>query len=233
MSGTDSSKANAAQAAIVHRFVHDLKNKIGGLSLLADMFDEQDPDTQQQILEQIKMSSLNALRLSETLMDDLKIERTLELSRVGRVDLSELVQESLDFYRQQAEEKNISVRVEIEQEIFVRGQRSHLRTIPMELIGNAVKFCRSGDTITVKFGRGDEGCRLEVTDDGPGLDPADQDALFQRYMQLSNTPTNGESSSKRGLADALLVAKAHQASIKVTSGGKGCGSSFVFEIEPA
>ena len=228
---THSSKANSVQAAIVHQFVHDLKNKIGGLGLLMEMFLDQSPDIQAKIISQFKQGTMDALRASEVLMEDLGIDRELDITDHELVDLSAMVDRSCERLRSQAEKKDITLNVDLEKGIQVLGKEALLSKIPDQLVTNALKFCSPGDSISVQLSAEDSCCKLVVSDNGPGIPATDIPKLFKRYISHTNQPTNGESSSKRGLADAKLVANAHHASLTVQSGGKGCGSSFIFEMQ--
>jgi len=221
-----SSKANAAQGAIVHRFVHDLKNKIGGLSLLAELFSEQDEATQREILAQFKQGSMEALRLSEVLMDDLEIDRKLELNNLEPLNFSELITNVIHKLETMSMEKGISMKAQISPDIMVDCQREQIVRIPEEMIRNAIKFCSSGDLIEVLLTQLNNLCVLTVKDNGPGLSQEEIPNMFKRYVSLSNLPTNAESSMLRGSADAQLIANAHNTSILVESEGKGRGCTF-------
>lgn len=103
--------------------------------------------------------------------------------------------------------------------VVVRGDRVLLDQIVANLVDNASKFSPKGSSIRVRVEpqTGARTARIVVADEGPGLPPADQERLFQRYTRLSARPTDGEPSSGLGLA---LV----KAWVEMMDGRIGCDS---------
>lgn len=88
------------------------------------------------------------------------------------------------------------------------------------LLDNALKFCRSGDSITLVAQRsGRQWVRLEVRDTGPGIAQADLPHLFDRYYQsrTSVAPATGEGGKGLGLAIVKRIAELHAGRAEVQS----------------
>ncbi len=94
-------------------------------------------------------------------------------------------------------------------EIYVLGEERRLRQLVANLLDNARRHARSAVRLRV-FAEGDQAV-VEVEDDGPGVDPADRERVFERFF--SSRP-HGEGSGL-GLAIARWVARSHGGDVTV------------------
>jgi signal transduction histidine kinase len=88
------------------------------------------------------------------------------------------------------------------------------------LLDNALKFCRPGDTISLAAERnGLQWVALKVRDTGPGIAQADLPQLFDRYYQsrTSVAPATGEGGKGLGLAIVKRIAELHAGRAEVQS----------------
>lgn len=91
------------------------------------------------------------------------------------------------------------------------------------LLSNALKFTPRGGQVTMRLSAADGQARLEVSDTGPGIEPADQPRVFDRLWRGGSAgQTTG---SGIGLAICAELARAHRGSVRVTS-EPGHGSRF-------
>ena len=85
-------------------------------------------------------------------------------------------------------------------------------------------------TIRVELGRGEHDGRpmamLSVRDEGIGLEPADLDRIFDRFVQATGGPVRGHAGLGLGLYVARQIARAHGGDVWAESPGKGRGSTF-------
>jgi signal transduction histidine kinase len=90
---------------------------------------------------------------------------------------------------------------------LVSGDRETLGRLLVNLIDNAVRYAKSGVTVTV--GREDTEVVLTVTDDGPGIPDADLEGAFDRFARLDDARSrDGEEGSGAGLGLAIVRATA-------------------------
>jgi len=94
------------------------------------------------------------------------------------------------------------------------------------LLGNAIKFTPPGGNVSLRAWRDGSDAVFEVADDGPGISPADQVHLFDKYWQARTTDRRGVG---LGLAISKGIVEAHGGRLWVES-EPGMGSRFCFTI---
>lgn len=97
------------------------------------------------------------------------------------------------------------------------------------LIDNAIKHNACGGTVLVALSRDDRYLTVSVEDDGPGIPPAERDAMFARFARLHRDPQRG---SGLGLSIAASLAQAIGARIALDTpaSGRGLLASVTFDV---
>jgi signal transduction histidine kinase len=101
-----------------------------------------------------------------------------------------------------------------------------LRQVVLNYLSNAIKFSPPGGRVTVVIRHQANRLRLEVSDSGPGVDPADQERVFDEFFQL---PGRDRSGSGLGLSVSKLIVEAQGGEVGVRS-VVGLGSTFYASI---
>jgi len=105
-----------------------------------------------------------------------------------------------------ASEKNIAVRIE-ESPDRVRTEPRAAAGILDNFLSNALKYSPPGTEVTLRTERIGGALRLCVVDQGPGIPPEEEEALFRRFTPLSPRPTASEPSTGLGLYIARVQAE--------------------------
>lgn len=98
----------------------------------------------------------------------------------------------------------------------------------MNIIGNAVKYSRSRVDVTLHEPV-DGKVSISVADDGPGIDPAERDHIFDTYYQIGGDNVAANLGTGLGLAYAKLIANAHGGNISVENNAEG-GATFTLTL---
>jgi signal transduction histidine kinase len=80
--------------------------------------------------------------------------------------------------------------------------------------------------VTIAATRHNDQCRIVVTDNGEGFDPATADQLFERFYRGSSSRTADGSGSGIGLTIAKAIVQAHHGQLLGQSDGPGTGARF-------
>ncbi|MBP2231085.1 two-component system sensor histidine kinase ChvG [Azospirillum agricola] len=99
-----------------------------------------------------------------------------------RVDLSALVERMASGYTGLLAERQLHMRSRIDAGLVVRASEETLETIVENLVENAVSFSPADGAVSVRLTRVGAWAELVVEDEGPGVDPANLDRIFERYF---------------------------------------------------
>ena len=133
-----------------------------------------------------------------------------------RVDLAQEVHNLFDFYEALAEDQG--VRLELQGECQVWGDRLMLRRAVSNLLSNALRYTPRGGAVRVVLGVEGERALLVVENPGPTIDATHLTRLFERFYRAdpSRQQATGEGTGL-GLAITQAVVQAHGGSIQVSS----------------
>lgn len=176
------------------------------------------PEEYQQFIQ----NSLTQIQWLNNLVTDLltldKIEQRQIVVQADRVDLRRLVAETLSLFVDLAKDRRQEIETQLPEEpTAVYGEANRIRQILFNLLGNAFKYTPDGGTVRVVLWEGDETAVLQISDTGPGMTPAEQDALFQPYYRTRSAQQSNISGTGLGLFIAKTLVEAHGGNISVDS----------------
>jgi two-component system phosphate regulon sensor histidine kinase PhoR len=129
----------------------------------------------------------NAERLSRILADLLDLSR-LEAgemrAELGPVEVADAVHQAVASVDSTAQAKQITIAVDVADDLAVRADGKALDQILVNLIENAVKYTPAGGHIWVHASPRGERIRIEVRDDGPGIAPQHRERIFERFYRV-------------------------------------------------
>jgi signal transduction histidine kinase len=204
---------------------HDLRTPLTRLRGTAELAlqDSGDPAQAREALLECINESDRVRHLLETLLDVSAAEAgALALNREA-IDVRTLVERAQDLYREVAEERTITVSVALPPEpIAAELDAVRFGQVVNNLVDNALKYTPTGGRVALDVRRDAAAVVLTVSDTGPGIPPAERDAVFRRLYRRD------ASRSQRGLGLGLSLVKAiveaHGGSVRVDDapGGGAC-----------
>jgi signal transduction histidine kinase len=215
---------------------HELRtplNAVLGLSeaLLDELCGALD-ERQRQAVSTIAQSGQHLLELINDILDLAKIESG-KLALHHEVVRSEvLLQSSLDFVRQLAQQKQITLTPIIDPRIpqlWLDDRR--FRQVLINLLSNAVKFTLEGGAVTLRLElvpEDQQRIRLVVEDTGIGIAPEHLPQLFEPFVQIDSRLNRQYAGTGMGLALVRRIVELHQGTVRVVS-QVGQGSQFIIE----
>ncbi|MDP2877143.1 MAG: ATP-binding protein [Holophaga sp.] len=210
---------------------HDLRNPLNGIVLAAQLMEDEDElEEMRQTAKQIYREGMDMAALIGRFLDISAIESGKIKAEPVPFDLAEVSDHVMKRFTQRASKKGITLRfLRPEQECSAWGDLKFTKEILDNLISNALKFSPPGSEIRVRVEHAEEGVRVSVEDEGPGLTDGDRQRLFGRFARLSAQPTGGEKSTGLGLSIVKHMVDAMGGQIRVES-EPGCGSAFRVEL---
>ncbi len=166
--------------------------------------------------------------LINQIMELSKIEENEKLN-FEKVDLSQTLQMRLKDYTYICDKENITLKINIENSIFIEANQLMIERLIDNLLSNAIKFTK--DEIAVSLSITNNRVKFAVQDNGVGLDENAQKLIWDRFYQVDNS-RNKQQNSGNGLGLSLVkkIVEMHSADIKVQS-KIGEGASFIVSFQ--
>ena len=213
---------------------HELRTPLtalrGSLSLLlAGVLGDAGPDARRLV----EMAHSNALRLGRLVDDILDLDRSTRgaMPIVRReVPVTQVMNVAAATVQGAAAAADVELRVECEEvEGSVWVDEHRLVQALTNLLGNAIRFAPPGSAVRLCGDTDDDGVRLSVTDEGPGIPEQAHDRIFDRFWQVDAGDSRARGGSGLGLAIAKNIVEAHGGSILLDS-RVGAGSTFTVAV---
>jgi two-component system sensor histidine kinase TctE len=177
------------------------------------------------LLADIHRTTDETIRLVNQLLALARAEPQGIVSRdIGDVDLDALARATTTELVPPARQKRIDLGFEGSGgRCMLRGNRTLLHELIVNLVDNAIRYTPAGGHITVRV-RGAERGVLEVEDNGPGIPPDERERVFERFYRGSTATSPG---SGLGLAIVQDICRSHGARIELTAPVTGTGLRVV------
>jgi signal transduction histidine kinase len=149
---------------------------------------------------------------------------------VEPVELHTLLAGALEVFVPRIEEKEIASRLSVDDgRLTVWGRRDELERVLLNLLDNAVKFTPAHGSVTVEARQqereGRQGALVVITDSGPGIAPAEQLRVFDRFYQVDPSARRRHGGMGLGLALVRSTVERHGGAVWLES-LPGVGSAF-------
>ncbi len=225
---------NNAKDRFVSIISHDLRTPFSSVLGFTDLLlnDNTLPeDKRSEYIRYIQDSSNTMLKLVNSLLDWTRLQTGRIEFNPEKLSLKESVEESIGTVRGTAMTKGIKLSSDISNQLFVHADRNLISQVFNNLIGNAIKFTKAGDNISITAKRLDKENKVEITisDTGIGIRKEDIPKLFRPDSKITNLGTAGEKGTGLGLSLVSEIIKKHRGEIKVES-ELGKGTKFIFTL---
>lgn len=229
--------ASQAKEQFLSNISHELRTPIyavTGLTYL--LLNEYPTESQKEHLDSLKYSGDHLLALINNILDLNKLEaKKVKLVRTD-FDLEKVLNNFFGTLKQSAETKNVSLHLEIGQDIpsQLNGDMLKVSQILMNLVSNAIKFTDNGD-VWIRVNKQkelDEEVQLlfEVEDNGIGIPKKEQKSIFENFEQGHAEINTDYGGTGLGLSIVKNLLQFLGSEIKLES-EEGRGSRFYFQLD--
>jgi Na+/proline symporter/nitrogen-specific signal transduction histidine kinase len=170
-------------------------------------------------------------RLINQILDVSKLESGNVEWHPGPVDMKEIIEDTVAAMGELFKEKSIELRTNVPDRVpLVTADLDRIVQVMLNLLSNAVKFCdpRRG-RVEISLTPGGGFLRVDVRDNGPGIDSADQDLIFDKFRQAGGPAAGRTHGSGLGLHISRRIVELLGGRIWVAS-GRGDGTCFSFTL---
>ena len=180
-------------ANMSHELRTPLNAILGYTELILDNIYGDLPEKIQAVLERLQKNGRHLLSLINDILDLSKIEAGQLTLCLSDYSMQEVVHAVFTTVESLAAEKNLELKVSVSPDVaYGRGDEQRIVQVLLNLVGNAIKFTEVGEIrLEVKDSNGT--FLVSVSDTGPGISDADQQRIFEEFLQADSSSTRKKS----------------------------------------
>ncbi len=173
-------------------------------------------EDQKEFTGRIAAESKRMLALVEDILRLSKLDEGYPGGQYKQVSLLKVVEQALSSLEAPAEKKRVSLKVSGD-EGQVMGDKTLLSELVFNLVDNAIKYNREGGKVEVRVKDKPGLVLLTVQDTGMGIEPSQQDKIFERFYRTDKSRSKETGGTGLGLSIVKHSAEYHHASLQVES----------------
>lgn len=225
---------NKITSELISVVSHELKTPIAiikeSVMLILDGIAGPITEKQKHLLIKARGTIDRLKHIVDDLLDVSRIERGILQLHYSLVNLNDLIKDSAEFFKKNAEEKGIDLKWTLPAKqinIFIDTEK--FMQVICNLLNNAIKFTDASGAINIETKIVGEKVRICVSDTGIGISKTDMHKLFGRFVQISKASRFQSKGLGLGLSIAKDLVEKHSGEIWAES-KLGVGSRFYFTL---
>lgn len=157
--------------------------------------------------------------LIQDLLDLSKMENKGFHLHISKVDIREMLHNSLLMHHTKAAEKNIKLELVTDEleGISIEGDANRLKQVFINVINNSISYSSEGAKVTVKIETDDRNVKIHIVDTGIGIDEKELPRIFERFYRVDKDRSRNSGGTGLGLAIVKHIIEAHEGSLQVKS----------------
>ncbi|MEQ8508528.1 MAG: stimulus-sensing domain-containing protein [Rhodospirillaceae bacterium] len=215
---------------------HEIKNPLTSLrSAVETVARVKDPDQQKQLMSIIQDDVTRLDRLISDISDASRLDAELSRAESEPVNITTLLETLASIHNatDKPDAPHIDLDLPSHDTLSVSGLEGRLAQVFRNLIGNAVSFSPPGGKLFIQ-GRREMGpdkgyVTVKVRDQGPGIPPGKEDAIFNRFYSERPEEEKFGTHSGLGLSISKQIIEAHKGSLSATNAEDG-GAVFTVRL---
>ena len=242
---TELQKLSQSRRYFVTNISHELRTPLASLQLLTETLLKgalYDKEVAPKLVEKMAAQVDTLSQLAQEVLDLALIESGRAPLRMSCFPLNTIAQTQIDRLLLQADRKDLSLKIEIPEDISVLVDQAMINRVITNLVHNAIKFTEKGGvTISAQMpnGQTEFGSRevesgwvvVGISDTGIGIPKEDLPRIFERFYKVDRARSIGqESGTGLGLAIAKHIVEAHGGEIWAECTGRAKGTTFYFTL---
>lgn len=217
-------QANQAKTRFLANVSHELRTPLNAIIGFSEMlrsgyFGKLGHVKYAEYVDDINRSGHHLKKLIDDVLDISRIEMGRMKLNTERVPVSTLMHECASTTRTQFEQACVLLTVACAKALpFILGDGLRLKQIILNLLTNAIKFTPPGGSVSLTAGLADDGdLMIHVSDTGIGMKHEDIPRALLPFVQLANSPFQGDHGLGIGLHLVRVFAEAHEGSVMIHS----------------
>lgn len=155
-----------------------------------------------------------------------EIETMKQDANIFNTCLQEIIKDSINILQGQAEKKNISINIDIEQDLRISISKHKLMQLVLNLVDNAIKYSPDFSWIKIKAYKSKNSIIMSFKDSGIGIPKEHQKRIFERFYRVDKSRSRSLGGTGLGLSIVKHIVDIYNGTITLRS-QVGKGSEFI------
>ncbi|TLV04082.1 HAMP domain-containing histidine kinase [Dyadobacter luticola] len=223
-------RLNSEKNKLMSIVAHDLRSPLGSIQSFLELLSEHelDADEKQNIESDLLTSTKSTLAMLSKLLDWSKSQLHGIAARREYLNLAKVFEPTLKLEQEIAARKDIVLEYDFNPIIMIYADSDMMQLILRNIVGNAIKFTKRGGSIVITADIKGSDCLITIQDNGIGMPPEKQAAIFSLNVQ-SSFGTNNEKGIGLGLLLCMEFVRAQNGKLWFTSSPEK-GTCFYISI---
>lgn len=227
---TEAEEAAQLKSAMLANMSHELRTPLTSITGFSEMLEENLNGELGVFATRIHQSSQRLMNTLDSVLHLSKLEAGVHDLEREEFRLEETVEDVVEMTRQQAEEKSLTLTMDVPGGTVVgRWNQDAVFRICRNLVDNAIKFTPEGGRVDVRVGTDNQEAVLQVEDTGIGMEPEHVMELFEAFQQESEGLGREYEGSGLGLSIVKQLTEELGGSVVVET-EKGTGTCFTIRL---
>ena len=226
-------KMDEAKDEFLYTVTHELRTPLTSIRSLSEIVHDNtdlDEEERQKFLKAVVTETERLSHLITQVLNLEKYENGRQQLHLSSFDFVKFTEETIASFAILAKENGVDFKLNMPNSmLLIRADKDLLQQVMVNLIGNAMKFTKTGDCIEVHVVEDTEQLEVTVSDTGKGIPLEWQPFIFDKFFQAKNQTTKKPLGTGLGLAICKRIIEMHGGSIVVKSEPEK-GARFTFTI---
>ncbi len=230
---TQLNKVLSMKDRFISVLAHDLKGPLGSYFEFMEFFEanfhEMTDEEKKDVISTIKVSSKNNYNLLQNLLNWARLQNNKLPFNPEILSFKEVVNETIDFYRTEAERKNLKIIFNINPKLYLFCDSEMINIIMRNLVSTAIKCSKNKGSIRIIATELKGHVKIEVSDNGKGIKSELLADLFNLDIYSRGKAGSGKMSSGLGLILSKEMIEKNGGQMWIES-KEGKGTTFTFTL---
>lgn len=212
---------NRSRDRLYSIIAHDVRSPLSGILQTLEAIDQGyiglEGDELKEIIKLLKERTKETSTLLNSLLQWTRIQTSNQQLEFKETDLFVLIQSCIDLLRPNAEQKQISIKVEVEEELKAWCDELSVHTVVRNLLSNAIKFTRKNGAVRICASQKEQEALICVSDNGIGMSPETIERIFAKDQHYTSSGTENEQGTGLGLMLVKEFVKKNKGRLEVDS----------------
>lgn len=221
--------ANRAKDMFLATLSHEMRTPLNAIVGWVGILRQEGCDATdlQEGLAAIDRNSKAQVQLIEDVLDVSRIVSGKLRLEIKPCDMADIIRAGVETVRAAANAREIQLRTNLDPAASKMAcDDVRMQQVIWNLVSNAVKFTPKGGTVTVTLARERSSIKIEVKDNGQGMDKDLLPHVFDRFRQADGSSRRKFGGLGLGLSIVKHIVEAHGGTVRAESDGEGKGSTF-------